>query len=156
MLKANPHTVGPPDTAYFRVEPGGEPRTYAARTTLMLRDFVTGYEDATKRLQYSARGLQHKIGIGLVDAIWQAGGRASVELRLDKWDNPASWTTEMELRARVQPADRMMQTVMVPHLEYFPADWVCVYCGSLADGLKNPRTCPSCSAPKSLGWRSEK
>ena len=115
------------------------------------------YDDSSLCLQHAARDLQDQVGMRLVDAIWRAGGIATVALDFassDCWD---FLTRDLTLRAHMQPADCLQHIVRVPqpHLEYFPADWVCLYCGWLNDGLRHPRTCPHCGGTKYLDWREK-
>lgn len=105
-------------------------------------------------LQYGIRDMQFKVGQSLIDSIWRSGGIATVALEISERDDHRIYNKEIELRARIQPAMIMQEVIKmeVPHLEFFPADWVCIYCATLNDGLKR-RTCISCSAPKDLMWK---
>jgi len=129
-----------------------------ARQTITYESLVVS-DEYDLVLQYAARNLQARVGEGLVDTIWRAGGTATVALRFNTWDDPAMYVRNLELQAGVTPAKSLNVPVVVPHYVYFPADWYCVYCGTLNDGLKHPRTCAGCQGPKSLNsevgqWRN--
>jgi len=138
----------------YRIEPG-EPVTLAVRRSISHELLVR--DSPSLCLQHAARDLQDQVGMRLVDAIWRAGGIATVALDFTSNDSWDVLTRDLTLRARMRPADRLQHITRVtqPHLEYFPADWVCLYCGWLNDGLKHPRTCPHCGGTKYLDWREK-
>ena len=98
--------------------------------------------------------LQHQVGVALVDYIWEAGGVATVALQLRQQRDYYDMAEELYLTGDVNPAMHIGYQLTVPHFEevvhhvMWPADWYCRYCGSLNDGMKHPRTCLSCQAPK--------
>ena len=114
------------------------------------RDPVGPFRDATST-------LAHRTGIKLVHAIAQAGGIATVRLQLDEWRDWDFQAHVLRLNTDVQPAEVFQPIVEmkepVPHFVYYPADWLCVYCGALMDGLKQPRKCSQCGGPKWITWK---
>jgi rubrerythrin len=143
----------PPERTEYHLEQG-RPLTLGIQRQVT-QEALIRCSNPAELLQYETRCLQEGIGRQLVDVIWRAGGTATVDLNFFSQDNHAQLTRELALRSRIIPAARLQQVVRlaVPHFEYFPADWVCLYCGWLNDGLKHPRGCPHCGGTKCLDWR---
>lgn len=103
-------------------------------------------------LRYAAQSLQDRVGRGLVQQIWDAGGIATIALdfRCPPAIDDLDRAQRLYLESLIVPAEAMNIPVRVEvkHFEYFPMDWVCDHCGRLVDGLKYARVCPHCAGGK--------
>jgi hypothetical protein len=105
--------------------------------------------------------LQHEAGRELVAKLWNSEVPVLVQIKHEEhrphdsyyWDGK-----ELELRIDLNPVMvqrfydpfyiPQMETIHVPHFQYFPKDWVCIKCGCIVDGLHSPRLCDRCGAPR--------
>lgn len=107
------------------------------------------------------RQMQMELGIGIVDQLWKNPGKPMI-IKLDAWESSEQSfyrDRHMNVRAQFQPIHmhrmgtpyympELIEEIHIPHFRYFPADWVCMKCGCINSGLKDPRMCPHCNAPR--------
>lgn len=140
----------------YETRGGGDPFTIGYKCSIPFYEHSS--KDHYRQYQANAlRRMQHDVGSMLIDRLMSIG-TSTVGIRLEQQDDSIPpYTRELAMRVRVNPVVYEVQHITYPiavaHHVYFPADWHCWACGSLVDGLRNPRSCPECAAPR--GWFSK-